>query len=579
VITEERLYEAAKRAGDAILAAQPGEEECRHQFSRRFEHKMRRLIRRTDHPLRYWAMQGVAAMLAVVLLGGGTVLAVSPKAREAFVGWVREIFDTHVSYTFVGEAGEGVPEGTVYRPSYIPEGYTAIQQDGAKMPLIDVYFNADTSRMLLFTYMEDTPLGGLNVADEDGSDTGLTEVTVGEYPADLHLDDGEDNSILTWHDPERKVRFTISAALPSEELIRIAESVTTEELTLTPCYEEYVLNWIPAGYDKSMSGYGDLRSGYVFEKEDRDAILVQYGVDPSLPETIAEQAGVETRHVQVDGTEAALYQQTDGTGVLVWNEPDSGQTFWVTAPLDEESLVRIAEGVMRAPGSVQRPYPPEGYQLLHDAGAVNTAQYVDASLRRVVTFSYEPANPEHPKGIGEAEGAERVLVEDRPADLFRDADGTHTLVYYHDYHDSVYTASGKVPVDELRVFLEGIYNRDYSPQYAAYPSPTWVPEGYEVQYVSPKEYRMNLAWRKGEIWLLYGYDMFAVGGDAFVPPADMAVTEIAVDGRPAQLYTDDTGDRASTLIWMNEKEDIHWITGHLSDDELLRMAESVAITE
>ena len=57
-------------------------------FSSAFERKMKKLIRRADHPIRYRIAQAAACLLLAALLSGCTVLAVSPEARAAFVGWV-----------------------------------------------------------------------------------------------------------------------------------------------------------------------------------------------------------------------------------------------------------------------------------------------------------------------------------------------------------------------------------------------------------------------------------------------------------------------------------------------------------
>ena len=55
-------------------------------FSSAFERKMKKLVRRADHPIRYRIAQAVACLLLAALLSGCTVLAVSPEARAAFVG-------------------------------------------------------------------------------------------------------------------------------------------------------------------------------------------------------------------------------------------------------------------------------------------------------------------------------------------------------------------------------------------------------------------------------------------------------------------------------------------------------------
>ncbi len=51
------------------------------------------------------------------------------------------------------------------------------------------------------------------------------QVFVGEYPADLYLDNVEgENNALVWTDEERNALFTITAPISEEELIKMGES-------------------------------------------------------------------------------------------------------------------------------------------------------------------------------------------------------------------------------------------------------------------------------------------------------------------------------------------------------------------
>ena len=91
-------------------------------FSPAFERKMKKLIRRADHPVWYRIAQAAACLLLAALLSGCTVLAVSPEARAAFAGWVREVYETWFVYRYTGEE-QPTSENTVYAPTWVPEGY------------------------------------------------------------------------------------------------------------------------------------------------------------------------------------------------------------------------------------------------------------------------------------------------------------------------------------------------------------------------------------------------------------------------------------------------------------------------
>ena len=51
MISDERLREAVRRAEKNLLASLPESEDCEATFSPEFKRKMKKLIRRTDHPI------------------------------------------------------------------------------------------------------------------------------------------------------------------------------------------------------------------------------------------------------------------------------------------------------------------------------------------------------------------------------------------------------------------------------------------------------------------------------------------------------------------------------------------------
>ena len=84
MISDKELQEAARRYEKALLAGLPEPEECPAVFSPAFERKMKKLIFRVDHPVRFW-MRLLLPVL-VVLCGGIGFLAGFLTAR----GRIRE---------------------------------------------------------------------------------------------------------------------------------------------------------------------------------------------------------------------------------------------------------------------------------------------------------------------------------------------------------------------------------------------------------------------------------------------------------------------------------------------------------
>ena len=121
------LKAALQEAYFMELEEMPSEEKLSEDealtFSSAFERKMKRLIRRADHPIRYRIAQIAACLLLAALLSGCTVLAISPEARAAFVGWVRETYEDYFVYYFTGDMRNN-SDNCVFEPSWLPDGYT-----------------------------------------------------------------------------------------------------------------------------------------------------------------------------------------------------------------------------------------------------------------------------------------------------------------------------------------------------------------------------------------------------------------------------------------------------------------------
>lgn len=213
MITDKQLREAAGEAEEYLLSHLPEPAEP-HTFSPGFERKMKRLMARAEHPVRYRAMRYAAAALLVVVTVFGGVLAVSPEVRAEVGRW------------FKGDAFVGSPSGKVpaaerkdFCLTWIPEGYAeydVIETDSGKMYL---YTNPQGFG-LSFSFL----YSGKSHAMVEGYEH--KQVPLGDVQADIFLDPSrEEGNGIIWKDPEGNVLFHISAFVEEEQLIRLALSV------------------------------------------------------------------------------------------------------------------------------------------------------------------------------------------------------------------------------------------------------------------------------------------------------------------------------------------------------------------
>lgn len=221
MITDEMLAQAAAELADAINASLPAPEECRHQFSAKFERKMKRLIYRTNHPVQHRILRSVASILLVILLGFSSVLAVSVEAREVVFGWVREQYESFYEYFFEGQPSEVEP--TAYYPGWMPDDYvyqTTLEIDGGK---IYIFTNSDGD-IAQFSYTTSATTSSVFI---ENADYEYQEVVINGMLGELYISPSEHTrSELLWIDSTSNTLFCISAIADADDLIKAAESVT-----------------------------------------------------------------------------------------------------------------------------------------------------------------------------------------------------------------------------------------------------------------------------------------------------------------------------------------------------------------
>lgn len=221
MISDERLCKAAQQAEKAFLASLPEPKDCKATFSPAFERKMKKLVKRTDHPIMYWIQKSVACLILILLLGGGSVLALSAEARAAFVGWVREIYESWFVYQYLGD--EKKPsEDVVYLPAWMPNGYELVTVPESGTHSTAIYENSD-GNIIVFNCSMNSESINLQIEHKN---TQLLHVYVGDTSADLYIDSTSGNTnYLIWENENRQMIFWIISTLDGETMIEIAESV------------------------------------------------------------------------------------------------------------------------------------------------------------------------------------------------------------------------------------------------------------------------------------------------------------------------------------------------------------------
>lgn len=179
-------------------------------------------LRKKSRPIWKAVVQKVAMILLVISIGFGAVMVTSPTARAAFVRWITEWYETHVTYRYTGEGVSGtMPQ---YEITELPEGYYEFERKETSNYTQVIYQNADNDKRirLNYIYMQQGSATDFYVEDLE-----IVSITVRGMDGGLYLSKNlatGDNTV-TWIDEDANLQFTVDAPFEQEKILRIAESV------------------------------------------------------------------------------------------------------------------------------------------------------------------------------------------------------------------------------------------------------------------------------------------------------------------------------------------------------------------
>ncbi len=312
-----------------------------HDFSPAFEKKMQKLIRRANHPIRYRVAQAAACLLLAALLSGCTVLAISPEARDAFVGWVREVSEGWFVYHYTGK-DQTAPENVVYCPTWVPDGYELITEPEARTHMTAIYENSEGDR-IIFNCSFNTESINFQIEREGVQ---RTDTYVDNIPADLYIDNTSGNAnCIVWENESQQIIFWIISTLDGETMIKIAESVEAQEIPKPQ--EVYRPTWIPGGYSQALVPELSGQVNVLYKDDKGHTMLFAYADSSSTLYVGSLDSAIATSKVTVNDIPADFYLDADETqaNFLVWVNPENDIIFWIGGNFSEDILIRVAECV------------------------------------------------------------------------------------------------------------------------------------------------------------------------------------------------------------------------------------------
>ncbi len=227
MISNEFIRQATEEYQEESMSAIPTENEIDHVFSDRFEKNMESVIKKNKHPQLKRVLRMAASFVLVILMAGGSVMALSPTARAAVMGWLfgRES-DSYVYRSTGTDMGEETI--TTYDFAEIPERYTLWQNIVMPNSSLVIYAEDETGRFLKVFAAPNDGSGALYLIPEDAT---LIPIQLGDIQADYYQSNIESSgSTIVWTDPENDYLVTVDGFFSQEELMALALNLVKKDV-------------------------------------------------------------------------------------------------------------------------------------------------------------------------------------------------------------------------------------------------------------------------------------------------------------------------------------------------------------
>ena len=348
-ITDEMLYRHAAGARDIWLSTFPDDSEIpEHEFSEEFNKEMERLValsQKQKKPNK--RLRRIAAMFAVIIIGASSFIGVNAEARAAFVGWIKELTDDYLIYRY-----EGTPvpdaEPMVYRPTWIPEGYSEFFVN-EKTNSKTVAYSNEAGEMIKFRYIHNPGETDWFISAEN---TVKESTTVNGYKADLFISTDPDTAGgVIWSD-ENNCAFMLSGFLTVDDLLKMAESIrpvdpsepenSPESITEV----QYGLTAIPEGYIEILTDYDDNGGSQLFENEAGQYLTFLYTLNSGDSSMYIDTTSTTHYQTLFNGYEVEVLDSDDPDfpSSIAWVDTEN-TVFYISGYFDIDGLFALAEGI------------------------------------------------------------------------------------------------------------------------------------------------------------------------------------------------------------------------------------------
>lgn len=220
MIDDKFLYEHMPHAEKFMLGRIPPESELSHQFSRRFKWKMKALLKyegRTPSTRQFVHRMKIAATMLLVTLSltFGTIMSVEAY-RVPFFEFLTQVWEELTSIIIHSDSNADHDTLLLLSPTYIPEGYTILEQISNEYKNSIIYYNESGAEIY---YLQKLSSQSEFIFDSEGTDP--KEITIGTHKGYIITNKGITQ--IYWYDKFNV--YSLIGSLDDSELIKMAKSI------------------------------------------------------------------------------------------------------------------------------------------------------------------------------------------------------------------------------------------------------------------------------------------------------------------------------------------------------------------
>ena len=224
---------------------------------------------------------------------------------------------------------------------------------------------------------------------------------------------------------------------------------------------KYELGWMPEGLEYVTTL--DIDNGECFIYKDTQDFLIQFSYVPNGDNRSWGVDGVDDiqKTVKVNGNKADLYisRTDDKTSSIIWTN-ERNDFFTISAPFDEETLIKMAENVRVKPLRYELGYVPENCVFVTSYGTAGGEVYIYTDERdTLIQFTYT-SEPENEAVYVEYAGytEKKVLVHENTGSIFiaPNKEETDGIVWTESDTNTLFFISGHFDEDTLIQMAESV---------------------------------------------------------------------------------------------------------------------------